>query len=292
MSLFPRSLRALTLVTTAVCVLLTAGCTGPKKPPTATQLLASAADGQGDGLPCAVNGDVLVNKDAAQYDSVSSVSIGDTFSATVTAHYGGANPFSVPVQYVDDGATLYVRSPAQMKLSYNGKVPAAVAGHWIGFPSWPAVSTQEYNTEFSKVSHTPGRGGQFLTEMAMRSSFEIYMGASCKLLLARLQPNVHGVDDNSPVQHATLDGQPVLTFIVHSPFAVAVDPLQTLVTVSTQKPTRLLRVSIGSDVLSLTYPATIPAINAPPAAQVISADSSAWAAGDLCTACNRAVGAG
>ena len=69
-----------------------------------------------------------------------------------------------------------------------------------------------------------------------------------------------------------------MTFTTDSPFALPISPAQALITVSSQPPTRLLRVSSGSHVLSLTYPATIPPITAPPAAEVIPADSPAWAA--------------
>ena len=67
-----------------------------------------------------------------------------------------------------------------------------------------------------------------------------------------------------------LDGRPVLSFTIAHVF-VALSAGLYQITVSRGTPVRVLRVTSGSDVLSLGYPATIAPISAPSAAEVIPA---------------------
>jgi hypothetical protein len=67
-----------------------------------------------------------------------------------------------------------------------------------------------------------------------------------------------------------LDGRPVLSFTLAHVF-VSTSAERYRITVSRRTPARVLRVTSGSDVLSLGYPATIAPIRAPSAAEVIPA---------------------
>ena len=263
--------RPLTLAVAAGCAApLAAGCTGPAPAaaPTPAQLLASAAGGLRSGRPCTVRGDVVVGPTEGFYDSVSSVSAGDHFSATITHHLASAKKtLAVPEHLIDDGAALYFQSQVALRLAYEGKVPARLAGRWVRFPSWPGLSHHAYEAEYSKLSQYPGPGGAALFDLLLDSTTVPYQGASCGLLLAQLRAQV---DSGSGVLSGKLDGRPVLSFTIAHVFA-ALSAQQYQITVSRGTPVRVLRVTSGRDVLSLGYPATIAPISAPPAADVIPA---------------------
>jgi hypothetical protein len=169
-------------------------------------------------------------------------------------------------QLIDDGTALYFRSGAALQLAYHGKVPAGLAGRWIGFPSWPGLSSNAYGAEFSKLTKYPGPGGAALASLVLASTTVPYHGGSCGLLIAILRTKL---DPGSRVTPGNLDGKPVLIFTMAQVFGLF--PQQYRITVSRGTPDRLLRVTSGSDVLSLGYPATIAPINAPSAAEVIPA---------------------
>lgn len=262
--------RPLTLAVAAVCAaLLAAGCTGPAPAatPTAAQLLASAAAGLRSGRPCTVRGEVVLGPTDGNYDSVSSVSAGDRFSATITQHLAGAEPVTLSAHLIDDGAALYFQSAAALRLAYHGKVPARLAGRWVRFPSWPGLSQHAYGAAYSKLSHYPGPGGAALAGLMLDSTTVPYQGGSCGLLLAQLRAQL---GPGSRVVPGTLAGRPVLSFTVAHVFVPA-SAERYRVTVSRGTPVRVLRVTSGSDLLSLGYPATIAPITAPPAAGVIPA---------------------
>lgn len=111
---------------------LAAGCWGPAPAvaPTVTQLLASAAGGLRGGHPCTASGDVDLGPLQGNYDSVSSISAGDRFSATITRRLPTPDPFQIPVRFINDGAALYVQSQVQLQLSYKEQVPAGLTGRW------------------------------------------------------------------------------------------------------------------------------------------------------------------
>ena len=262
--------RPLTLAVAAGCAApLAAGCTGPAPAaaPTPAQLLASAAAGLRSGRPCTVRGDVVVGPTAGNYNSVSSVSAGDHFSATIAQHVGSARPLTMPEHLIDDGTALYFQSQVALRLAYEGKVPARLAGRWVRFPSWPGLSHHAYEAAYSKLSQYPGPGGAALFDLLLDSTTVPYQGGSCGLLLAQLRAQV---DPGSGVVSGKLDGRPVFSFTIAHLFA-ALSAQQYQVTVSRGTPARVLRVTSGSDVLSLGYPATIAPISAPSAAKVIPA---------------------
>lgn len=262
--------RPLTLAVAAGCAaLVVAGCTGPApaSAPTAGQLLASAAAGLRSGRPCTIRGDVVLGPTDGNFDSVSSVSAGNRFSATITEHLAGADPLTEPQQLIDDGTALYFQSPVTTQLDYKGQVPAGLAERWVRFPSWQNLSQKAYNTEFSELTHYPGPGGDALSDLTLRSTSVPYQGGSCGLLLSQLRQRP-GL--GSRAVSGELDRQSVLSFTMSDVFgSIAGEPYR--ITVSRGTPVRLLRVTSGSDVLSLSYPATVPPISAPPAADVISA---------------------
>lgn len=259
--------RPLTLALAAGCAaLVAAGCSGPASVPTAAQLLASAAAGLRSGRPCTVRGDVVLGPTDGNYDSVSSVSAGNRFSATITEHLAGADPLTEPQQFIDDGTALYFQDPVTLRLDYNGQVPAGLAGRWVRFPSWPGLSQKAYGSEFSELTHYPGPGGQAVSDLALKSASVPYEGGSCGLLVTQLRKQP---DLNSPVVSGTLDQQPVFSFAISDSFD-SVPGQRYRITVSQGTPVRLLRVTSGSDALSVSYPATIPPISAPAAAEVIS----------------------
>jgi hypothetical protein len=267
--------RLLTLaVATGCATLLVAGCTGSAVTPTAAQLLASAAAALRSGAPCTIHGDVVVGPAGSVYDSVSSVSAGDHFSATITQHVAGNEP-GMPENLIDDGSALYFQSAAALQLAYNGQAPASLAGRWVRFPSWPGLSGKAFNAEYSALSQLPGPGGAALTQLMLDSTTVIYQGASCVLLLAQMRTNQ---DVTSSVVPGELDGRPVLTFTMDHVF-VSLSAVQYRITVSSGAQVRLLRVTSGSDVLSLGYPATIAPISAPGPADVISAPQIAGLSG-------------
>jgi len=264
-------LRPLTLAVAAGCAApLAAGCTrpAPAAAPTPAQLLASAAAGLRSGRPCTLRGDVVLGPTEDAYDVVSSASAGDRFSATITEHLAtGAGPLIKPEHLIDDGAALYFQSAVALRLAYTGKVPARLAGRWVRFPSWPALSHPAYDAAYSKLSQYPGTGGAALAHLMLDSTTVPYQGGSCGLLLAQLRTQV---GTGGRAVSGKLDGRPVLSFTVAHLF-VAAATQRYRITVSRGTPVRVLRVTSGSDVLSLGYPATITPISAPPAAEVIPA---------------------
>ena len=263
-------LRPLTLAVAAGCAApLAAGCTqpAPAATPTPAQLLASAAAGLRSGRPCTLRGDVVLGPTEGTYDSVSSVSAGDHFSATITQHLASAKPLTTPEHFIDDGAALYFQSAVALRLAYTGKVPARLAGRWVRFPSWPALSHHAYEAAYSKLTQYPGPGGAALAHLVLDSTTVPYQGGSCGLLLAQLRAQV---GPGSRAVPGKLAGQPVFSFTIAHLF-VSVSAEQYRITVSRGTPVRVLRVTSGSDMLSLGYPATIAPISAPPAAEVIPA---------------------
>jgi len=261
--------RPLTLALAPGCAaLLVAGCTGPAPAaaPTAAQLLASAAAGLRSGRPCRVHGDVVLGPTEGIYDSVSSVSAGDHFRATITQHLASAHP-PIPQHLIDDGSALYFQSAVALRLAYDEKVPARLAGRWVRFPSWPGLSHNAYNAEFSALSQYPGPGGAALVHLMLDSTTAIYQGGSCGLLLAQMRAQL---DPVSGVVSGELDGRPVLSFTIAHVF-IPLSSVRYRITVRRGTPVQVLRVTSGSDVMSLSYPATIAPISAPPAAEVIPA---------------------
>jgi hypothetical protein len=262
--------RSSTLAVAVGCVaLLAPGCTGPAPAatPTADQLLASAVAGLRGGHPCTVGGEIVVGSLGA-YASVSSMSAGDRFSATITKHLPGAQPFTVPESFIDDGAALYLQSAKALQLGYERPVPAGLSERWIRFPSWPALGHDAFDAESEKMTQYPGLGGQAVFELSRDSIAVPYEGGSCGLLAAQLRVQR---DQSSRVVSGRLDGRPVLDFTLQYVFGYLID-VQYQVTVSSGTPVRVLRVTGGGHVLSLGYPATIEPISAPPADDVIPAE--------------------
>lgn len=120
----------------------------------------------------------------------------------------------------------------------------------------------------SRLSHYPGLAGQAVRDLAMESVSMPYEGGSCGLLVDQLRTDM---DPTSRVVAANLDGQPALSFSMTHVFIPMSDvPFQ--ITVSSGTPVRVLRVTSGSHVLSLGYPATIAPISASRDADVIPAE--------------------
>jgi hypothetical protein len=204
---------------------------------------------------------------AEDYNSVSSISAGDRFSATITRHLATAEPLTMPERFIDDGAALYLQSGVALQLAYNGPVPAGLAGRWIRFPSWPVLSQDAYDADFAQLTTYPGPGGAALAHLVLNSTTVPYQGGSCGLLVAQLRAQM---DPGSRVVSGTLDGRPVLSFTIAHVFG-ALSDVRYQITVNSGTPVTVLRVTSGSHVLSLGYPATIAPISAPPAADVVPA---------------------
>jgi hypothetical protein len=173
----------------------------------------------------------------------------------------------MPEHLINDGVALYFQSAVALRLAYDGKVPVRLAGRWVRFPSWPKLSPHAYKAEYSKLSQYPGIGGAALFDLLLDSTTVPYQGGSCGLLLAQLRAQV---DPRTRVVSGKLDGRPVLSFTIAHVFAALSTELYQI-TVSRGTPVRVLRVTSGSDVLSLGYPAMLAPISTPPAAEVIPA---------------------
>src|SRR5262245_29077339 len=181
-------------VAVGYAALAAAGCTGPAPAaaPTAKQLLASAAAGLRGGLPCSVSGDIAMGTVEGVYDSVSSISSGDRFSDTMTLHLPRRTPLTIPERLIYDGAALYFQSAVALQIASRGPVPTGLAGRWIRFPPWPALSKDAYNAAYSQMTSTyPGAGGDALAHLAMDSAAVPYQGGSCGLLVAQLSASSH-----------------------------------------------------------------------------------------------------
>jgi len=239
----------------------------PGAAPTPAHLLRSAAAGLRNGRPCAIRGDVFVGPTAGAFDVVSSVSTGDRFRATITRHLPSSPPLALLTQFIDDGTARYYRSAPAMRLEFDGKVPARLAGRWVRFPSWQTLSQHAYNSTVSRLSHYPGQAGQALVQMMEDSISMPYQGGSCRLLLADLRDHV---DTVSRAVQGKLAGQPVLRFTIANLFS-ALTTQRYQITVNRSQPVRVLRITSGKDVLTLSYPSRISPISAPPAADVIPA---------------------
>jgi hypothetical protein len=271
-------LRPLPIAMAAGCVaLLAAGCTAPAPAatPTAAQLLRSAAAWLRGGHPCTIHGDIVVGPTDRSYNSVSSVSAGNHFSATIIQHEVGAKPFTVPERFVDDGGALYLQSAQALRLAYEGTVPARLAGRWVRFPSWPELSPHAYDERYSQLSHYPGAGGAAVADLLLNTVTVPNQGASCGLLLDQMKTELSPA---SRVASGKLGGRRVLSFTMSNIF-VPLFAVHYRVTVSQAAPIRLLRVTSGSDLLSLGYPAAISPISAPPPAEVVPATQIAALSG-------------
>jgi hypothetical protein len=251
------------IVAAAGCAgLLLAGCSGSAAPPSGAQLISSATAALGSRA-CAISGALAPDGSAVLAEDIEAVSAGHRFSGTVTDHYRTTRPFTVTERFTDDGTALYVQSPDTIRLLDTG-VPAAVAGRWVRFPSWPNLGTHAAETDFSELTTQPGLGGGVLDNLTMISTAAPGK-ASCAGLLAQMRSGQPG-----SVAAGRLDGRPVYTFTLHGLFSALAPDYR--ITVTGGAPARVLRVTSGGYVLSLRYPAGIAPISAPPAATVVPAD--------------------
>jgi hypothetical protein len=242
--------------------LLLAGCSGSAAPPTGAQLISSAAAALG-GRACAISGAFVPSGSGVLVEDIEAVSAGHRFRGTVTDHYRTTRSFTVTERFIDDGTALYLQSPDTIRL-LDTSAPAAAAGRWVRFPSWPNLGTHAAETDFSELTTQPGLGGGVLENLTTISTAAPGK-VSCAGLLAQMRS---GQPDS--VAAGRLDGRPVFAFTLHRLFSALAPDYR--ITVTGGAPARVLQVTSGSYVLSLRYPAGIAPISAPPAANVVPAD--------------------
>jgi hypothetical protein len=131
-------------------------------------------------------------------------------SAAITRDLSAGTPLIIPDRFIDDGSALYMRSAVAVRLAYLPITPpAAPAGHWIRFPSWPTLSTHEYDADYSKLTQYPGNGGSALESLTSETLAVLPEGASCGLLISQLRTDASTFSHATP---STLDGRATLTF--------------------------------------------------------------------------------